>query len=177
MGKKTMPKQNRHRSKQDVATPVELIYAVEEVFGKIDFDLAASKKNSKAGKTFFSRADNSLARDWEVAVGTSGVGWLNPPYADIEPWVAKAASYSSSPMTILVLVPASVGSVWWRKYVHDEAEVLFLSPRVRFVGHNQGYVKDLALLVYGRNASKGVYRPWRWNEPGAPEDQSIDLWG
>ena len=63
--------------------------------------------------------------------------------------------------TTFLLVPASVGSNWWMHWVHQRASVRFLNPRVTFIGHAQGYPKDLALCVYD---GKFGYECWRWKE-------------
>jgi hypothetical protein len=63
---------------------------------------------------------------------------------------------------IVVLVPASVGSNWWKEHVHREAWVLFLNRRITFEGHTAGYPKDLALIVYGPDKAGCGYDIWDW---------------
>src|SRR5688572_26102510 len=107
----TMPAQVRHISKQDYATPANLIAAALHrlMIPAFDFDFAANKSNAKAAR-FWSSRDNSLkktALEWRAQLGTpgaawdpatqpievgavmtvrSGWGWLNPPFKTIEPW-------------------------------------------------------------------------------------------
>jgi phage N-6-adenine-methyltransferase len=167
------PKQNRGNSKQDYQTPPEFLAAVSRLFGKIDFDLAATVENSVAGERFYSIEDDSLSRDWTLLEGNL---WLNPPFARIEPWAKKCRETfpdptlapmiefgwkrASIPRKVLLLTPASVGSTWFLKYVNGRAFVIPLSPRLTFVGESHPYPKDCMLSVYGINP--GVFRPWRW---------------
>ncbi|MCL2777747.1 MAG: phage N-6-adenine-methyltransferase [Polyangiaceae bacterium] len=154
---------NRHRSEQDVETPPELIAAVERRFGPIETDLAATKENKK-GPFFVTPEEDSLSLDWDKVV-SHHIAWLNPPYGNIAPWARKCAEYQGEGR-IALLVPASVGSEWYARYVDGRALVLSLRPRVKFVGHKQPFPKDLILAVYGE---KPGFEPWRWDDDGAVE--------
>lgn len=127
--------------------------AVIARFGRIWADLAATAENAKA-PVFFTPADDSLSQDWRCLSGN--LAWLNPPFGHLGPWVRKAAECGQR---VLVLVPASVGSVWFSQWVHRRAYVLALQPRVTFVGHTQAYPKDLLLCCYGYVPGFDV---WRW---------------
>lgn len=154
-----MPPQKPGKSKQDYETPNDLIVAIEGRFGKIAFDLAASESNKKA-KDFFSEEQNSLVQDWSVLKGNL---WLNPPFANIAPWAGKClltALCVNPDQRIMLLIPASVGSVWYSRFVHNQAYVLALDPRLKFVGAKDCYPKDCVLAVYG-NGLRG-FDTWRW---------------
>lgn len=174
-----MPAQKPGRSWQDVGTPKWLLTLVERTWGRITYDAAASAENHACPQY----ADGSPGYDgllvnWdhESSVWASwlnedgdnrirtvpGLTWVNPPYAKIRPWVQKAAT---SGCLVVMLVPAAVGSNWWKDWVDKKAAVYFLSPRLKFVGHTQGYPKDLALLVYG--AEKPSYKCVRVTEESA----------
>lgn len=157
----TMPRQKPYRSEQTVVTPPEFIESVLHLLGLKEFyiDLAATKTNAKA-KIIITPNMDSLRQEWCDWIPFGKTGWLNPPYSDIRPWVQKA--YESQ-RSIAMLVPASVGSNWWRDWVHEKALVLFLNGRIQFVGHPAGYPKDLALLLYARPlAPVPGYDIWRW---------------
>jgi len=160
---------NRHRSRQDYETPPELIAAVERRFGSIVIDLAATKENTKA-EWFISPEEDSLRADWNVIVDDYTLAWLNPPYADIAPWARKCAEYTGDGK-ILFLVPASVGSEWFARYVWGHALVLAIRPRVTFVGAKDPYPKDLILAVYGEPPG---FETWRWDDDGAVEKLECD---
>lgn len=152
----------RGASKQDYSTPPEFIAAVKRHFGlkAFDFDLAASSKNTKAKKFFDVRAD-ALKQDWTRLHGHL---WINPPFGDIAPWAAKCASAGTGSASrqrwIYLLVPAAVGSNWFRDHVYLKARVYFLNGRLSFDGKNP-YPKDCMLAVYGEVSGHEV---WSWKE-------------
>lgn len=160
---KRMPDQNRGASKQDFATPRPFLRALEAKLGikAFDWDLAAHAKNAIC-EQYISPKQDSLSVAW---TSLKGWLWLNPPFADITPWAKKCAEEAPLGCRIALLTPASVGSAWFRDYVHGRARVLFLGPkRLSFDGIN-GYPKDLILSIY---ASAGPpppgYEPWNWAE-------------
>ncbi len=159
------PAQKPGRSKQDYETPVDFLDAVERRFGAFEWDLAASKENKKADG-YYDEGMDSLKQPWAEVIKCA-VGWLNPPFADLGAWAEKCAAESKRmhPRGIItMLCPASVGTNWWASHVDGSAaEVLFLSPRISFVGTSAPYPKDLSLIVYrGETAGGTMYRPWRW---------------
>ena len=153
------PAQKPGKSKQDYATPREFIAAVERRFGPLAWDLAAHEGNHVTTDWFGPGAtcDDSRVYPWHAIQGNL---WLNPPFADIEPWAEKCAIESAMGARIMLLVPASVGSEWYRKWVHGRALVLFLSPRLSFDG-KAPYPKDCLLAAYGDYDGRGC-ECWRW---------------
>lgn len=126
--------------------------AVEDVWGKMTFDLAANADNAKA-PDYYTEEQDSLSQSWDIP----GSLWLNPPYSRIGLWAKKCAE---SQRRVFLLVPASTGSNWFRDYVWDYATVSFLAPRLTFDGHKDPYPKDLMLCVYGGRVEPA--RLWRW---------------
>lgn len=146
-----MPIQKPGRSEQTVCTPPEFLAAIVRRF-RADFtwDLAALAINSVA-PNFITPEQNSLITDWPS--GSQDL-WLNPPYSNIEPWVKKCNEHCAGLAwggRIFVLVPASIGSNWWRNHVWQCARQWILRPRLTFVGHGNPYPKDLALLIYNKD--------------------------
>lgn len=164
--RRVMPKQKPGRSVQEVGTPYEFLAAVQNRFGAIVWDLAADASNhvvddwSGPGSV---KQPDSLAGAWWAL--PPGLLWLNPPYANIADWAAKCARAraeghgNSKTHRIALLVPASVGTNWFADHVAEKALVLFLRPRLTFVGHRDPYPKDLMLAVYGERPG---YECWRW---------------
>lgn len=157
-----MPKQKPHRSKQDYGTPPEFLAALRNMLGidGFDWDLAASPENT-VSHLYYTEEQNSLHQTW---TSNGGWDWLNPPFADIAPWVTKAFESTTQLGTkIAMLVPASTGSNWWHDWVHNTAYVLFVRPRLTFVGCKDPYPKDLALLLYQPlTLHSGGYGCWNW---------------
>jgi hypothetical protein len=170
---RTMPRQRPGKSEQVVCTPPEFLAAVERLYGPITEDLACTSENSVASVGYFhDEGADSLApgNSWLEAVTGRyrRLAWLNPPYSDIRPWVAKCEATAAAALEagvqyrIAALLPASVGSSWFAEHVHLKCMVHFLSPRLTFVGHKNPYPKDLMLCVYGLC---GVgYRTWNWRQ-------------
>ncbi len=155
----TEPEQKPGRSRQDFGTPWEFIRACEARFGEIMWDLAASAENAKS-PNFFTKEDDTFTKHWEDDT-LRGTQFLNPEFADIDPYVAKlAAECRHRPGLTLLLTPASIGTLWFRDHVLGKAMVLGLSPRITFVGETQGYPKDLSLCVYGYGLHG--FDQWRW---------------
>jgi phage N-6-adenine-methyltransferase len=159
-----MPRQKPGKSKQDYRTPTELISAVLRLLEikKFDIDLAADEDNAVA-KKFYGIVQNALAQPWRVG---DGWNWLNPPFGRLAPWVKRAWEQSQledAPAQTAMLVPASVGSNYWKKYVHRKARVLMLNGRIKFVGAPQGYPKDCCVLLFGPGVHAG-YEVWTWNK-------------
>jgi phage N-6-adenine-methyltransferase len=144
-------------SKQDYGTPRALIDAVEQRWGKLTIDLAASVENAKAPK-FLSAADDYLK---QPSVVCSGLCWLNPPFADLAPWMAKCRDDAADGARIVMLVPASVGSEWFAQHVWGRAKVVAVRPRLTFEGCHDPYPKDCMLLLWGR-FDEPSFSTWRW---------------
>lgn len=154
----------RGSSKQDYATPEDFRSAVVKKFGLPSFDLAADETNH-FGPSWFSLkdGDDSFEQVWNEL---NGLLWLNPPFDRIEPWVEKCHLSAELGAKILLLVPASVGSVWYSKHVHGVAnDVYFLTGRLCFDG-NAPYPKDCLLALFHHQHQGCVistrYDCWRW---------------
>lgn len=130
------PAQKPGRSKQDYGTPQDFLQALKKRLGIREFlhDFACSRENCKA-RYGWTEADNSLGKSeaqWAGICPRPGWGWLNPPFGNIEPWVVKCLG---SGIPIALLVPASVGSNWYRDYIHEQfgVQTLFLNGRLCFI--------------------------------------------
>ena len=177
-----MPQQTPGVSKQNYRTPKAFVRAVKQRFkiNRFSHDFAADSENTLA-KTYFDEEMNAFGfSHWEDFC-RDGWGWLNPPFANIGDWAARCVQTSDAGGNVLLLVPAGVGANWFRDYVHEKAQVLFLNDRLCFIedwamtidpasvkrGNPQFYSspplypKDCLLAVYGPNVTPG-YRVWNW---------------
>lgn len=149
----TMPAQKPHRSRQDFETPRIFLDAVEYRWGKLTADLACTVENAKAPLALVQSLTDV---EWPV----EGNLWLNPPFADIDPWARRCAAWRGRQgARLFLLTPASVGANWFADHVYGRAMVYALSPRLKFVGAKDQYPKDLILSVYGDGPG---FAPWRW---------------
>jgi phage N-6-adenine-methyltransferase len=156
-----VPRQRPGRSEQSVATPRDFLDAVEARFGKIDLDVAAESRNAVCQRYYaLDHGFDGLRDPW-----VGNLNWCNPPFSKIAPWLEKARASAAQGHTSLVLIPASVGSNWWRDHVHRKCDVALLNGRLTFVGHTSPYPKDLALLVYYDNPFDSYdYAVWDWRK-------------
>jgi DNA (cytosine-5)-methyltransferase 1 len=155
---KTGASMDRAHSRQDYATPREFLAAVEKRWGAMEFDLAADAHNSVCGSYYYGPGEDSLAESWAL----SGNLWLNPPFSDISPWAKKCSETALKLGRIFLLVPASIGSNWFAKYVHPYAFIYALQGRLSFDG-KAPYPKDCMLCVYGMDDVG--FTIWDWRRP------------
>lgn len=160
-----MPRQKPHRSEQAVQTPRDFLDAVEERFGRIYLDLAATRRNRVTHAYYGPRSHlekDALAVAWPHH--RSGLLWLNPPFGDITPWAFRCSEQRHR-SKVGFLVPASVGASWFREFVTPYAYVFELAPRLKFVGHSSAYPKDLVFAMYTPEGYVGR-EAWLWREAG-----------
>jgi phage N-6-adenine-methyltransferase len=189
-----MPAQKPGRSKQDYGTPWRLIHAIEARWGKLTIDLAARADNAKAPE-FISPEENSLTRNWAQRIG-DGLGFLNPEFDDIAPWVDKCAGCWAP---LISLTPASIGAEWFANNCEHKAKIVGLRPRIAFYGCHvlikngtqkgeracdssclgcASYPKDCMLLLWGnRFQSEPAFQTWRWDMQTAKRRRKLYLAG
>jgi len=136
-------------------TPDDFLAVVKSEF-QIVFDLASTDDNCIV-PDHFTEQDNALVQPWNCVAWN----WLNPPFDKIGPWARKCFEEMNKGAATLFLVPASVGSNWYRDWVYGKAEVRFLNGRLKFKGHTQVYPKDLLLAIYELDREPNQF-PWDW---------------
>lgn len=78
----------------------------------------------KTAHTMIQRPQDGLSVPW------AGRVWLNPPYANIEPWMDRMSEHGNG----VALVTPRTGSKWFQRTVFRRAKyVLFLDRRIRFI--------------------------------------------
>ncbi len=154
-----MPAQRPGKSKQDYGTPPEFIAAVEKRWGELIVDLAASDGNAKA-PYYFTKDENFLIQE---TIPLLGLCWLNPPFENLGPWMAKCKADAEKGAKIIMLVPASIGSEWFAEHVFGHAPVIAVRPRITFEGCKDPYPKDCMLILWGFHSAPGdMFSIWRW---------------
>lgn len=142
--------------KQDYRTPPEFIDAVSRRFGPPGWDLAASHGDEidlVAG--YFTPEEDSLAQCWRSLPSVCAVAWLNPPFRNIRPWVRKLDEECQDLRRwTLLLVPASMGSGWWRDHVLGKCMV-FGIPRLTSLRLRLRGARDRLLGLAGERSD-----PW-----------------
>jgi len=91
-------------------------------------DPCADDKNSLHFFHHFTKRDNGLEQEWLYDA------FVNPPYNDVDKWVAKADEQNKRHnISILMLVFNKTDTEWWHEYVEDKLEVHFIKGRQKFL--------------------------------------------
>lgn len=148
---------NRFRTdNQDWETPIDLFEMLNSEF-HFDFDLSASKENTKCRK-FFSKEDDALSKDW------NGVCWLNPPYGSnsinsLKNWVRKSFEETRKEGCVVVmLIPARTNTEWWHRYCMKAKEVRLIKGRPKFKGNIHGLPQPLAIIVFDKKSTQPILK-------------------
>lgn len=103
---------------------------------RFGIDLAATEHNALCSH-WFDIAGDGLKEDWAWYAGAfhvNPVGWLNPPYSNIDPWLAKARNEAVRGFTTVALIPAPNGERIYHRHVFGIAsEVMFIEGRLAFL--------------------------------------------
>ena len=169
-----VPAQKPFRSRQDYATPSNIIEAVKRrlLIDEFLFDFAADADNAKAAM-FWGEAEDSLSKsadEWAVRCRSGhGFGWLNPPFARIGPWARRCMETKRLGGSVVLLVPAAIGANWYRDYVDGHASVLALNGRIAFMPDRPQwlYPKDCILCLYSPSIAPG-FAVWTWRDARRP---------
>lgn len=118
-----------------------------EALGPFDLDpCSPANRPWPTAAVHYTAEDDGLSLPWHGRV------FLNPPYSEITPWMAKLAGHGRG----TALVFARCETAWWFDHVWPYAAALFLAGRVTFhrgdgtgskAGHNSG--GPSVLLAYG----------------------------
>lgn len=104
----------------DRATTPELFAECVDRWGMFTLDVAAAAHNAKCPR-FYTLTDDGLMQPWR-----GHRVWCNPPYSDIEPWIAKAiAEHAASPAdtTITLVLPANrTEQSWWQDLIEPHRD-------------------------------------------------------
>ena len=128
---KNHPQQVARADVDDRAIRAEDFAPLHERF-RFTVDAAASDTNWRLPR-YWTREDDALSKCW---VGERV--WCNPPYSNIEPWVAHANEQMVVTPLIVMLLPANrTEQGWWQRHVERQrhaglVRVEFLPGRMRF---------------------------------------------
>ncbi len=163
-------------SRQAVSTPPPL---VEYVKGRwpIAVDLAASEENAIC-RDWIGEEANSLLCCWvrhlhnvcetwcrhlTTPKWPRPVGWLNPPFGKLDPWLEKCRREALRGAHVVALVPASIESGWFRQHVYEgPCTVHVLHGRLKFPGYANVAGQGHMLIDWHGGAWGGIHLlDWR----------------
>lgn len=164
----------RHSSKQDLGTPWPFVWACEQKWGPIAWDLAASANNTKAPR-YLGKRINSLKQDW-TDILRRDIGWLNPEFDPVAPWIDKVCLECEKGARLIVNTRASVGADWFWQ-MEPLGNVYTLKPRLIYLNQRDKitgrplkkpkvYPSDLIVTVFNLEPKQPMQR-WEWKKESA----------
>lgn len=69
---------------------------------------------------------DGLAEPWGIC------NFVNPPYSNIPPWVVKSIEEKEKGSTIILLLPGTLETIWFREIYEAADQVRLLTRRLRF---------------------------------------------
>ena len=103
------------------------IFRAANMRWSFDADAAATVHNSLC-RIFFR---DGLNTDWHKFAKWV---WCNPPYSQVEKWIAKALLESYMGCGSVLLIPTHNGTLWWSEYVVGKAShFLLVTGRILFL--------------------------------------------
>lgn len=119
------------------ATPKYLFNWLNSIY---DFhvDLCADIDNRKC-RNFYGVNNNSLIQGWFRNVG---VGFCNPPYSNIKPWIEKAIMEADKGFTTVMLIPTPNGESHYNEIFLRATSITFITGRIAF--YNPHLKKEVA---------------------------------
>lgn len=136
-------------------TSPEILELVLQQFGEVDLDPCWDPDPGcivQAKQVFdIRRGEDGLSLDW------TGKVFLNPPYSEPSPWLARAALHARQGGEVLAIVNAACGTSYWMRHVWPHCRVCFLAPRPKFSrpgGKETWNTNESAVLYYGPNRQR-----------------------
>jgi site-specific DNA-methyltransferase (adenine-specific) len=145
-------------------TPQWLAGQLAAEFGPFDLDPAATAENAKAPR-FYTAAVDGLSQPWHGRV------FCNPPYGKVSTpaWLAKARAEVDlgHAARVVCLVPARVGTAWWRECEVDPQVFVRVIGHIRWQADQRGEAPfDSAVIVFGQLPGRHGRYPATCANPG-----------
>lgn len=129
------------------STPQSFFDSLDAEFS-FDLDACATEENHKC-EEYFTKEQNGLCADW----GGRTVFFCNPPYSEIEKWVAKAFYEGRKDNTVVVLlIPSRTDTKYFHNYIMHRSEIRFVKGRLKF-GNSKNSAPFPSMVVIFRGAS------------------------
>lgn len=118
----------KHSIRDSFETPRWLVGWLDSRF-KFQIDLACSIDNKKFAVGYCVENTDSLKEAWHA---DHRVGFCNPPYSNIYPWLEKAIAERKKGFTSVFVLPSVKGDRW-QKLALKADEIIFIDGRVSFI--------------------------------------------
>ena len=138
-------------------TPDNVLEKIRELSltGEIGLDPCTVPENPTRARTFYTPAEDGLARPWS---SDKGIVYCNPPYGrELALWARKLVSEVKSGRVreAALLVPARTDTSAFHTWIGGEASAIaFLKGRIRFRGAPAGAPFPTLIAYYGINGGR-----------------------
>lgn len=128
---KILARETEQKESDDRFTPPELIEAIEESFGEIDFDPCWHRASAVRPKAYLDvrQGHNGLRDDWY-----GSVVFVNPPWSAQDKWIKRAHDLwrRGDVETVVCLVPAATDTKFFHETLSKDADIYFIEGRPHF---------------------------------------------
>lgn len=128
-----------------------------------DIDLACTVDNCRAPfGMYYDQGVNSLNMPW---ASYAKVGFCNPPYSDITPWLRKAIEERDKGFTSVFVIPMPNGEKR-DSLILQADELIFITGRVAFIHASKnkpinGNTRGTVIAIYDKSVTKKVSNVFR----------------
>ena len=115
-------------------TPEWLFYWLNKNY-RFTIDLATSGSNSRLARYYTERQD-AIRQKWSkdaLKGGYAPVGFLNPPYSNITPWINKIIDEKGQGFTTVMVMPTPNGESYYRPLFNHASKITYINGRVAFI--------------------------------------------
>lgn len=104
----------------------------DDLFAELDaehhftIDVAADAGNAKCAR-FYTVEDDGLQKSWK-----GEVVWCNPPFSEVDKWIAKAKAEGDAGAKVVMLLPANTDTRWFHNIVLPFGDIRYMKGRIRF---------------------------------------------
>jgi len=147
--------------KNDWGTPQKFFDLLDYEF-HFDLDVCADEHNTKVPERYLTKEQDALTTNW-FQLPDVKTAFMNPPFSEkyigkdgkehtrrlIPTWVEKAYGESLCGLTVVVLIPARTGTLWWKLYAGRASEIRYVTGRIKFVGAKAPAPFDSAVVIFG----------------------------
>ena len=121
-------------------TPLNVFEPLEKEFGDFDFDVSATKHNTKCN-FFFSKEEDSLSKKW------GRKNWCNPPYSQVNDFAQKALNEQQRGNMTVMLIPARTDTRFFHDYIYNkpDVEIRFVKGRIKFISPDGSLLRGIKM--------------------------------
>lgn len=146
---------------QEIYTPPAIRDFLVQLWGAIRLDPCSGPESIlRAERTYQGRLvpTGRVKKNGQPVTEWEGEGlirpWMdctyfNPPYADLDEWLAKAVAEAALGHDIAGLIPVRTHRTWWRHAVLVTADAVGWCNPVSFVGYDSSFPAPLAMPYWG----------------------------